>query len=193
MNKGLAEKIFALREQGLSYREVEAKLGCSRSLISYHCGVGQKDKTLSRQRRGRKDSALKTKIRRFRCWPKSQMTKQDFSKRKIEKIVQAKLRGFFLTEKVNGRYAKCRATFKTKDLVEKIEANPVCYLTDRKINLEDGRSYHLDHIIPRSKGGDNSIENCGLTCRAANQAKNDLVLEDFVQLCREVIEKHKSI
>lgn len=82
--------------------------------------------------------------------------------------------------------------FKTKDLIERIEANPVCYLTGRKIDLEDGRSYHLDHIIPRSKGGDNSIDNCGLACKSANQAKTDLTLEEFVQLCGEVVERHKS-
>lgn len=191
MDKGLAEKIFELREQGLSYRKVEAKLGCSRSLISYHCGAGQKDKTLNRQRKDRKDNTLKTKIKRFRCWPRSHRVKQDCSKRKIEKILQNKIRGFCLTEKVNGRCAKCRTMFKTKDLIERIEANPVCYLTGRKIDLEDGRSYHLDHIIPRSKGGDNSMDNCGLACKSANQAKTDLTLEEFIQLCREVVEKHR--
>jgi len=191
LNKGLKAKIFELRGRGLSYKAIEKKLGCSRSLVSYHCGKGQKDKTLRRQRKDRKNNALKTKIKRFRCWPKSQTASQYSSKKAIEKIIRTKLRGFFLTEKVNGRYAKCKATFKTKDLIERIEANPFCYLTGRLIDLEDGRSYHLDHIIPRSKGGDNSIENCGLTCKAANQAKNDLTLEEFVQLCREVVEKNQ--
>lgn len=30
-------KIKELRAQGLSYRQIEAQLGCSRALISYHC------------------------------------------------------------------------------------------------------------------------------------------------------------
>lgn len=192
MNKGLAEKIFELREQGLSYREVETKLGCSRSLISYHCGTGQKDKTLNRQRKDRKENVLKRKATRFRCFSKKSKTKQQSSNKKIQQILQNKIGRFCLTERVKGRYAKCRIMFKTKDLIERIEANPVCYLTGRKIDLEDGRSYHLDHIIPRSKGGDNSMDNCGLACKSANQAKTDLTLEEFVQLCREVVERHKS-
>ena len=31
------EKIILLRKQGKSYREIESELGCSKSLISYHC------------------------------------------------------------------------------------------------------------------------------------------------------------
>jgi transcriptional regulator with XRE-family HTH domain len=31
------EKIIQLRKQGKSYREIEKELGCSKSLISYHC------------------------------------------------------------------------------------------------------------------------------------------------------------
>lgn len=31
------ENIILLRKEGMSYREIEKKLGCSRSLISYHC------------------------------------------------------------------------------------------------------------------------------------------------------------
>ena len=80
--------------------------------------------------------------------------------------------------------------FKVQDLIDKIGDNPVCYLTGRPINLEEGRFYHLDHILPKSRGGDNSLENCGLTCKPANQAKTNLTLEEFVQLCREVVEKH---
>lgn len=192
MNKGLGKKILELYEKGFSYREIEKKLGCSKGLISYHCGAGQKEKTRNNQRRNRSSDVLKAKVQRFVGRPsKQQKTKKESIKKKIEDILRIKIRGFCLTEKVNGRYARCKTTFKVKDLVKKIRSNPVCYLTGRPINLEEGRSYHLDHIVPRSKGGDNSLDNCGLTCRVANQAKNDMTLEEFVQLCREVIEKHE--
>lgn len=45
----MKERILALREQGKSYREIQEELGCSKGTIAYHCGAGQKDKTLSRQ------------------------------------------------------------------------------------------------------------------------------------------------
>ena len=47
------ETILALREQGLSYREIERQTGCCRSLISYYCSKTTKDKSLIRQREGR--------------------------------------------------------------------------------------------------------------------------------------------
>lgn len=83
-------------------------------------------------------------------------------------------------------------TFKVKDLLDKIGDNPVCYLTGRPIDLLDGQSYHLDHIIPKNKGGDNSLDNCNIACRDANQAKGNLLQEDFILLCEEVLKFHKQ-
>lgn len=83
-------------------------------------------------------------------------------------------------------------TFKAKDLLEKIGENPICYLTGRPINLLDGQSYHLDHIIPKNKGGENSLENCNIACRDANQAKGNLLYDEFILLCEEVLDFHKK-
>lgn len=83
-------------------------------------------------------------------------------------------------------------TFKVKDLLEKIGENPICYLTGRPINLLDGQSYHLDHIIPKNKGGENSLENCNIACRDANQAKGNLLHEEFILLCEEVLKFYKQ-
>ena len=38
------EDILALRRQGLSYREIQNELGCSKGTISYHCGKNQSEK-----------------------------------------------------------------------------------------------------------------------------------------------------
>ena len=42
------EQILELREKGLSYRQIEKELGCSKGTIAYHLGDGQKQKNLSR-------------------------------------------------------------------------------------------------------------------------------------------------
>jgi 5-methylcytosine-specific restriction endonuclease McrA len=192
MNKGLGAKILELRSQGSSYRDIESKLGCSKGLISYHCGVGQKEKLMKKQRRERRANVLKTKLIKFLEMKKKGKKTQESISKTIDKILKNKIRGFCLTERKKGRYVKCKTMFRTKDLLKKIGTTPLCYLTGRPIDLDNGKSYHLDHIVPRSKGGDNSLENCGLACREANQAKNDLSLAEFVQLCQEVLEKNKS-
>lgn len=64
-----------------------------------------------------------------------------------------------------------------------------CYLTGRKLDLRKD-AYELDHIIPISKGGDCTLENLGVTCEEANQSKHDMLLEDYLQLCKDVLEHH---
>ena len=46
----LSDNIHRLRLSGLSYRQIQKELGCSKSSISYHLGVGQKVKNLQRTR-----------------------------------------------------------------------------------------------------------------------------------------------
>ena len=47
------DEILRLRSEGRSYNEIQKELGCSKGTISYHLGVGQKDKTLNRQKDNR--------------------------------------------------------------------------------------------------------------------------------------------
>lgn len=58
----MKEQILKLRSEGKSYRQIENELDCSRSLISYHCGNGQKEKSIQRQRRNRKERKLYTEV-----------------------------------------------------------------------------------------------------------------------------------
>lgn len=37
MDNGFKARILTLRESGMSYRQIESVLGCSRAVISYHC------------------------------------------------------------------------------------------------------------------------------------------------------------
>jgi CRISPR/Cas system Type II protein with McrA/HNH and RuvC-like nuclease domain len=81
--------------------------------------------------------------------------------------------------------------FTLEQLMEKIGNSPKCYLTGEEIDLSKSRTYSLDHIIPRSKGGDNSLENCAIACSEANQAKSNLSLEEFISLCQSVVDNFK--
>jgi len=58
------EEIIRLRNNGLSYRQIEEELGCSKSTISYHVGEGQKEKSLIRQKENRE--AINSYIRDYK-------------------------------------------------------------------------------------------------------------------------------
>lgn len=77
-----------------------------------------------------------------------------------------------------------------EDILEKIKTNPICNLTGRLLDVENTNSWHLDHIIPSSRGGDNSLENCQIVCADVNRAKSGLLQEDFIQLCLDVVKHH---
>ena len=81
--------------------------------------------------------------------------------------------------------------FTIQEFLDKVGDHPICSLTGRSIDLMKPASYQLDHIVPRSKGGDNSLDNCQLTCKEANQAKHNLTKKEFLQLCKEVVDYHK--
>jgi hypothetical protein len=57
--KSLKDEIIRLKNEGFSYSEIQKKLNCSKGTISYHLGVGQKDKTINRTKSAR------TKIKQF--------------------------------------------------------------------------------------------------------------------------------
>ncbi len=58
-DSGLKERILSLRKKGLSYREIEKKLRCSKSLISYHCSPTQRAKTWERLSKWRDNNPAK--------------------------------------------------------------------------------------------------------------------------------------
>ena len=49
----IKDKIIELRERGFSYRKIVEEIGCSKGTVSYHCGIGQKEKSRFRTRKNR--------------------------------------------------------------------------------------------------------------------------------------------
>ena len=56
-----------------------------------------------------------------------------------------------------------------------------CFYTKRKLIL--GKNASLDHIIPTSKNGDNSIKNLQWVDEQVNRIKNDMTHNEFIKFC----------
>ena len=190
---GLEEEILRLKAQGLSYNQIRDRLGCSKGTISYHCGVGQKAKVLGRTKK-RRLCPLRTKMEAFKYGKKKEV-QDPFVEvfRPKNHCLRDKLIHFARIGTKANRMGY-RFMFKLKDLIKKIGNDPRCYWTGRKIDLSSRRSYHLDHFLPRSRGGDNSLDNCVLACREANQGKGDLTSEEYIRTsCEVAVHRGKEI
>lgn len=179
----LKQKILNLRTQNKTYNEIISILKCSKGTVSYYLGKDQKTKTNNRQKLYRNRNInvkLCQKITTF----KSKINKNYDYKNKFTKLRMVLNWKVYNFKRKNNNLMD---DFTTDDLLKKIGDNPTCYLTGRPINLLKTREYHLDHIIPTAKGGKNTLDNLGLACKEANFAKNDLLLEDFIKLCKDVL------
>ena len=161
----MKEEILRLRAEGKTYNEIKVVLGCSKSTIAYHCGEGQKEKTRKRTVNLREKNPLLQKTDRF-------------------KNIKHRLH-LYSRDSRKGKYGQLDFTY--KDVLKKFGKNPKCYLTGKIVSLFDANSFNLDHIIPRSKGGYNTLENMGIATPESNQAKSDLFLHEFLELCEKVL------
>ena len=59
-----------------------------------------------------------------------------------------------------------------------------CFLTGRPLTPAD---VSVDHLVPLSRGGSQDVSNLRLVTRGANHAKSNLLLQEFVELCRDVV------
>ena len=178
------DKILELWSKGYSYRQIQAKLGCSKGTIAYHCGEGQKYKSFCRSKIKRDNQhPLVRKVETFR-------TKKFFTsnnkktipvRNKLKEKLYIRIHNFSLEK--SGVY---NMLFTVEDLLQKIGNNPKCSLSGRPIDLMDSKSYELDHIVSRSNGGDNSLENCQLLLKSVNRMKHNLDLEEFISLCKDI-------
>lgn len=152
----MKDSILQLRSQGLSYRQIEKELGCSRSLVAYYCNPQVKRNWLDRMK-ANKESNPEVALR----------------------ILLRSKYQFFL------RGTKPSFTF--DEFLSFIGSKNKCYLTGVTIDINDTSSWHLDHIIPVSRGGTCDIDNLAITSKAANTAKSDMLLDEFLQMCKMVI------
>ena len=181
----MKQDIFRLRSEGKSYRQIEKELGCSRSTISYHLGDGQKEKHHIRVNRLRTTGAniVKTKLLRFKSVNKEQTKKLNKRRETVKKALKDKHYDF-----ITRNSKMSQDGFSIQEAIDFIGDNPICYLTGDKIDLLESKKYNFDHKIPASRGGDNSLSNLGICTKEANMSKNDMTVDEYLELCKKVLE-----
>lgn len=48
-------------------------------------------------------------------------------------------------------------------------------------------NYNLDHIIPKAKGGLNTIDNLAIVTPTSNKVKSDLTKEELLEFCEKML------
>lgn len=182
----LGVKIWKLRGQGKSYSEIAKTLNCSKSTVCYYCGKDQKQKKLNYQK-NIVDQNIRSLCKRI----------NNFKSRKIRNKKRFKCKDYkasFRTRVSNFVNNWKQHTMKNvnkfgyKEVLEYIGGwETKCYLTGRPIDLRKD-NYELDHVVPIAKGGSCELNNLKVVCKDANQSKHDMLLEDYLQLCKEVLE-----
>lgn len=179
-NRKIKSEILRLRSEGKTYSEIAKELDCSKSVISYHCSSQGGEKARVKKRNKTIEHKLSRKITAF----KSRCTKDNY------RIFRAKVKTY---KKSGRRYSthsivnNVSKSFTTKDVVAKLGENPVCYLTGKKIDLNQPSTFQFDHIIPTSKGGTNNLDNLAICVSEANFAKGDLSLNELYSLCEDIL------
>lgn len=212
--RNMKDKILELRSQGMTYKEISETVPCSLSNVCYYLGKNQKQKNLDRKAKNYNawETSLMRSISRFACGNYRQkphvIDTTEYTWKEAMKKLNSKLKTFACTTSKSSKSTPKKTYMRNKNLNKKLvlskynlsEEEPyfTCTYTGKKLNIKQTGTYHLDHIMPRSRGEElgmsfeeiNSLENLQIISAEANQAKSSMTHDEFVELCRGVVERH---
>ena len=184
----LKDDILLLLKNNKTYREIQSALGCAKSTISYYSDYNKnKQKNNEKNLLRRNSHPYFKKVDRFLYHKRSIKKQINHPNNKIRKLLTDKILNFHQNRKTK-EYNM--STFTVEDVINKFGENPRCYLTGINIDINQPRTYQFDHIIPVSRGGDNSLDNLGICTKQANLAKSNMMYDEFIDFCKKVLINH---
>ena len=189
-SRGIGPKILELKLGGSSYRQIMRALQCSMSTVTYHCTPGEKERS---KIKGKNSSWRKNihpfleKLYSFKYRKGLITTSPSTNKDSCYRILYKKIRSFNTNRKTK---MVSNTEYSINDVIAKIGESPKCYLTGDNIDISKSSSYNFDHIIPVSRGGNNSLENLGICTKEANFAKQTMTPDEFIFLCKKVLQNN---
>lgn len=172
MEEKVKDRIKLLNECGYSYREISKDVNYS---------VGQVWNIIN-----------KKKVFKFKKYKLKKRTHIPADQMSANRLLSVRI-GAYKGRTNNSRVSRKTHSFTIWDVYNKFGDEPICYLTGEKIDLNNNKDYCLDHIQPKSRGGDNSLDNLGFLKRDVNYAKNSLTVNEFLELCVRVLEYNNYI
>lgn len=156
-------------EERAKYKEWrEANLEYNRKRVRdyYHAN---KDKERERHRRWRKQ-ALAQRAAYMRQWHRKHPERGKEKREKLKREHPERYRAYYKQGEARRR-ARERAAdgcFTTQDILTQYKhQRGKCYYCGKKV----GKVYHVDHVVPLSRGGSNGPENIVIACPTCNMRK----------------------
>lgn len=166
--------IQQLKNKGLSTKQIAQQLQLRYSEVYYHLNPEYRARKIIQNRLRKHSHPYISKLMHFK-----QKTNL--------KTLKASSNEYQIYSKIYG-FTGGVMNFTYKDVINKFGETPVCYLTGQTIDISKPDTFSFDHKIPRSRGGENTLDNLGICTAEVNQAKRDKTPEEFIELCQAVVQ-----
>lgn len=188
----LKEKILELKEKGLGQSEIALKLGCAKSTVCWHFDPNKQLKKAQERKKKIPDYEIKNcrNISRFFCSKtenKQKIKIKDLTFKEAHATNRNRLKNFSKHYKSYTMEQKTKIkSVKQKYGITESNTTFTCIYTGKILDWTRPEEYQYDHIVPRSRGGENTLENLQIISKEANQAKGDMTHEEFVNFIKLV-------
>lgn len=119
---------------------------------------------------------------------KSKISKSESRKESLKKYRQSEIGKINRKRYDHERRQKIGGRIKVETIKNVIlKSRSKCHWCEKELNMNERYSWHLDHVLPVSKGGGNDEENLVVSCPKCNRTKANKHPDDFRKILDERI------